>query len=170
VTRIRGYIIDQLRALDWVPRSARQRSRLIERTREEMAHTLERVPTAAEVAAALGLPRAKYEQAVQDAACITVSLDALLHVDDESTSAALLDVVQDDTNPDPGASVEAHDLRDTVSTALGTLSAREQCVLRQYYFEERTLQEISRVLEVSESRTCQIHTRALKRLRTVMAA
>jgi len=66
--------------------------------------------------------------------------------------------------------LEAHDLRDTVSSALRTLTEREQRLLHLYYFEERTLHEISRVLEVSESRVCQLHTQALKRLRTVIAA
>ena len=78
--------------------------------------------------------------------------------------------MRDDSILSPDASLEAHDLRDTVSSALRTLTEREQRLLRLYYFEERTLQEISRVLEVSESRVCQLHTQALKRLRTVIAA
>lgn len=170
VTRIRGYIIDQLRALDWIPRSTRQRARLIERTREEMERTLGRAPRADEVAQELGLDRAKYDLALQDASCVTLSLDAMLHPDEENTPAALLGVVHDESSPSPSASLEAHDLKNTVSSALSTLTEREQYLLRLYYYEERTLQEISRVLEVSESRACQIHTRALKRLRTVMAA
>ncbi len=170
VTRIRGYIIDQLRALDWIPRSARQRTRQIERARSEMEAALGRVPTADEVAQHAGLDRAKYEQALRDASCITLSLDAMMRPDDEDTPGALLHLVRDDSLPSPDASLEAHDLRDTVSSALQTLTEREQRLLRLYYFEERTLQEISRVLEVSESRVCQLHTQALKRLRTVIAA
>src|SRR5205085_2563567 len=74
VTRIRGYIIDQLRTLDWIPRSARQRARQIERTHEAMEREMGRVPTANEVAGRLGLDRGKYDQAMQDATCITLSL------------------------------------------------------------------------------------------------
>lgn len=169
-TRIRGYIIDQLRSLDWVPRSARQRARQVERAREALETELGRAPTANEVAGAVGLDRAKYDLAVQDGSCVTLSLDAMLHPDDENTPGGLLSVVTDESSPNPGAALEAHDLRDTVTSALSQLSEREQRLLRLYYYEERTLQEISRVLEVSESRACQIHTRALKRLRTVIAA
>jgi len=170
VTRIRGYIIDQLRTLDWIPRSARQRARQIERTHDEMEREMGRVPTANEVAGRLGLDRGKYDQAMQDATCITLSLDAMLHPDEESLNGGLLHVVEDESSPSPSACLEARDMRNAVSVALGTLPEREQHLLRLYYFEERTLQEISRVLEVSESRVCQLHTRALGRLRIAMAA
>jgi len=170
VTRIRGYIIDQLRALDPLPRSARQRTRQIERARDEMERALGRIPTPDEVARHVGLDRGKYDQAMRDASCVTLSLDAMMRPDEDETPAALLQLVRDESILSPDASLEAHDLRDTVSSALRTLTEREQRLLRLYYFEERTLQEISRVLEVSESRVCQIHTQALKRLRTVIAA
>lgn len=170
VTRIRGYIIDQLRALDWMPRSARQRARQVERARDEVERALGRIPTPDEVAQHAGLDRAKYEQALHDAARVTLSLDALTRPDEDDTPASLLHLVRDESIASPDASLEAHDLRDTVSSALQTLTEREQRLLRLYYFEERTLHEISQVLEVSESRVCQIHTQALKRLRTVIAA
>ncbi|HTD79426.1 MAG TPA: sigma-70 family RNA polymerase sigma factor, partial [Chloroflexota bacterium] len=93
VTRIRGYIIDQLRILDWIPRSARQRARQIERTHDAMEREMGRAPTADEVARHLGLDRGKYDQALRDATCITLSLDALLHPDEESLSGGLLQVV-----------------------------------------------------------------------------
>ncbi len=169
-TRIRGYIIDQLRALDWIPRSTRQRTRQIERARDELVRTLGRLPTADEVARHMGLGRAKYDQAMRDASTVTLSLDALLYPAADDAPGNLLSSVQDESNPSPDASLEAHDLQVTVSSALDTLSEREQRLLRLYYFEERTLHEISRVLEVSESRVCQLHTQALKRLRTVIAA
>ena len=169
-TRIRGHIIDQLRALDPLPRSARQRTRQVERARTEMESTLGRAPTADEVARHAGLDRVKYEQSLRDAACITLSLDAMMRPDEEDSPAALLQLVRDESIPSPDASLEAHDLRDTVSSALRTLTEREQRLLHLYYFEERTLHEISRVLEVSESRVCQLHTQALERLRTVIAA
>lgn len=170
VTRIRGYIIDQLRTLDWIPRSARQRARQIERAHDELQRETGHLPSADEVARRLGLDRGKYDQALQDAACVTLSLDALVHPDDENLSGGLLQMVQDQTSPSPTACLEARDLKNTVSAALSTLPEREQRLLHLYYFEERTLQEISQVLEVSESRVCQLHTRALGRLRTVMAA
>jgi RNA polymerase sigma factor for flagellar operon FliA len=170
VTRIRGYIIDQLRSLDWIPRSTRQRTRHIEQTRDELEHSLGRLPTADEVAQHAGLDRDKYDQAMKTTACITISLDAILHPDDENGSSALLQLVHDKTAPSPFSALEEHDMVTTVSSAITTLPEREQRLLRLYYFEERTLQEISRVLEVSESRVCQLHSRALRRLRTVIAA
>src|SRR5438874_9843454 len=97
VTRIRGYIIDQLRILDWIPRSARQRARQIERTHDVMERETGRAPTADEVARYLGIDRGKYDQAVQDATCITLSLDALLHPDEESLNGGLLHVVEDES-------------------------------------------------------------------------
>lgn len=170
VTRIRGYIIDQLRALDWIPRSARQRARQIQRTQDEIERETGHAPSADEVARHLGLDRGKYDQALQDASCVTLSLDAMLHPDEENLSGGLLQMVEDHASPSPTAFLEARDVKNTVSSALSTLPEREQHLLRLYYFEERTLQEISRVLEVSESRVCQLHTRALGRLRTLMAA
>jgi len=170
VTRIRGYIIDQLRALDWIPRSARQRARHIERTHDDLQRQTGRPPTSDEVAAHLGLDRNKYDQALQDASCVTLSLDAMLHADEDAMGGGLMQMVQDQSSPSPTAALEARDLKETVASALGTLSDREQHLLRLYYFEERTLHEISKVLEVSESRVCQLHTRALGRLRSAMAA
>ncbi len=170
VTRIRGYIIDQLRALDWIPRSARQRARQIERTHDEIERETGRVPLADEVAARIGIDREKYNQALQDAACVTLSLDAIVHPDDENASSGLLSHITDASSPSPTALAEARDLHDSISSALSILPQREQHLLHLYYFEQRTLQEISKVLEVSESRVCQLHTRALSRLRTVMAA
>lgn len=170
VTRVRGYIIDQLRALDWIPRSARQRARQIEKAHDELQRETGQAPSAEQVAQHLGLDRGKYQQALQDASCVTLSLDAMLHPDEENLSGGLLQVIHDDASPSPTAYLETRDLQDTVSSALSTLPEREQHLLRLYYFEERTLQEISQVLAVSESRVCQLHTRALGRLRTVMAA
>lgn len=170
VTRIRGHIIDQLRAIDWIPRSARQRARQIERAHDEIERATGHAPSADEVAAHLGLDRGKYDQAIQDASCVTLSLDAMMHADEENMGSGLMGMVQDQSCPCPTATLEARDMRDTVSTVLKTLPDREQHLLRLYYFEERTLQEISKVLDVSESRVCQLHTRALGRLRTAMAA
>jgi len=170
VTRIRGYIIDQLRSLDWIPRSARQRARLIERTQDALERETGRAPSADEVAQHIGIDRGKFDQALQDASCVTLSLDAMLRPDEENLNGGLLQTVEDHSSPSPTAYLEANDIKNTVSSALSTLPEREQYLLRLYYFEERTLQEISRVLAVSESRVCQLHTRALSRLRTVMAA
>ncbi len=170
VTRIRGYIIDQLRALDWIPRSARQRARQIERTHDEIERESGHAPRADEVAARMGIDREKYDQAMIDAACVTLSLDAIVHPDDENAGGGLLNQITDGSSPSPVAMAEARDLQDSISSALRVLPEREQYLLHLYYFEQRTLQEISRVLAVSESRVCQLHTRALSRLRTVMAA
>lgn len=170
ITRVRGYIIDQLRSLDWIPRSTRQRAREIHRTRDEMETTLGRAPSADEVARELGLARTKYDHALQSSSCVTLSLDALLHPDEDDGSTALLHTVADDSCLDPGATLIANDLKDAMAHAMQTLPERDRELLRLYYFEERTLQEISHALSVSESRACQLHSRALKRLRTVIAA
>lgn len=170
VTRIRGYIIDQLRALDWIPRSTRQRTRQLERIREEMEHELGRNPTADEVANKAGLDRRKYDQAVQNGSCITVSLDAKLYSDNDSEASVLLHLVRDDSSSNPTSTLEENEIKAAIKSALSVLSERERQLLHLYYFEDQTLQEISHILHVSESRVCQLHSQALKRLRTVIAA
>jgi RNA polymerase sigma factor for flagellar operon FliA len=166
--RIRGYIIDQLRALDWLPRSSRQRLRDIERISLAIEQQEGHAARCEEVAATLGLAPECVRQALQDANCSFLSLDAGAHGAhgaDDSGEVSLLDMVADEVSPGPAAIVEQMDLGASLSEALQRLPERERQIVELYYGGELTLKQISRVLGISESRICQLHARAIARLR-----
>jgi len=166
VTRIRGYIIDQLRALDWIPRSARQRGREIERASTQFEQEQGRPAKRQEIAAALGLDTTQVAQAQADAACATISLDVAARTSHDGSELNLLDMIEDAESPSPAVVAEQNDLRLSLRAAVAQLPERERHLISLYYGERLTLKEISVVLGVSESRVCQIHARATARLRS----
>jgi len=166
VTRIRGYIIDQLRALDWIPRSARQRGREIERASTQFEQEQGRPAKRQEIAAALGLDTTQVAQAQVDAACATISLDVAARTSHDGSELNLLDMIEDADSPSPAVVAEQNDLRLSLRAAVAQLPERERHLISLYYGERLTLKEISVVLGVSESRVCQIHARATARLRS----
>ena len=166
VTRIRGYIIDQLRALDWIPRSARQRGREIERASTQFEQEQGRPAKRHEIAAALGLDTTQVAQAQVDAACATISLDVAARTAHDGSELNLLDMIEDAESPSPAVVAEQNDLRLSLRAAVAQLPERERHLISLYYGERLTLKEISVVLGVSESRVCQIHARATARLRS----
>ncbi|WP_309135088.1 FliA/WhiG family RNA polymerase sigma factor [Cellulomonas sp.] len=167
-SRIRGAIIDELRAMDWVPRSVRTKARAVDRAYGELEATLHRAPTEAEVAQRLDLPvnelRAVYTQL---AAVNIAALDELLAgSDDRPGAGTLADTLGDRRAEDPAGSVEAQETKYLLARAIECLGERERLVVVLYYYESMTLAEIGRVLGVTESRISQIHTAAMVRLRT----
>jgi RNA polymerase sigma factor for flagellar operon FliA len=158
VPRIRGAILDELRAQDWVPRTVRGRVRELERAQERLEGRLQRAATDAELAEELGLQ-------VQEVRAIgrqvqLISVEAL----DES-SGGVSEVLADDGAPDPMAVVQAAEMLRQLAFAVAQLEERDRDVVRLYYLENRTLAEIGRLLGVTESRVCQLHTRLVGRLR-----
>ncbi|TQM44200.1 FliA/WhiG family RNA polymerase sigma factor [Pseudonocardia cypriaca] len=156
--RIRGAILDELRAQDWVPRSVRGRVRELERAQERLESRLQRAATDAELAEELGLPVQEvraFGRQVQ-----LVSVEAL----DES-SGGVSELFADDAAPDPMAVVQATETLRQLAFAVAQLEERDRDVVRLYYLENRTLAEIGRLLGVTESRVCQLHTRLVGRLR-----
>jgi RNA polymerase sigma factor for flagellar operon FliA len=156
--RIRGAILDELRAQDWVPRSVRGRARELERVQERLEGTLHRGATDRELAAELGVT-------VRDLAGLTkqvqlVSVEAL-----HESGGAVSELLTDDDAPDPVSVVQARETMRQLSMAVGQLGERDQLVVRLYYLENRTLAEIGTLLGVTESRVCQLHTRLVGRLR-----
>jgi RNA polymerase sigma factor FliA len=158
VPRIRGAILDELRAQDWVPRTVRGRVRELERAQERLEGRLRRAVTDAELAEELGLP-------VQEVRALgrqvqLISVEAL-----DENSGGVSELLADDGAPDPMAVVQAAETLRQLAAAVEQLSERDRAVIRLYYLENRTLAEIGRLLGVTESRVCQLHTRLVGWLR-----
>jgi RNA polymerase sigma factor for flagellar operon FliA len=168
IPRIRGAIIDELRALDWVPRSVRAKARQIERANVKLEHKLQRPPTDEEMAAELDMDVAQFQEALIQISNSTIAaLDELWTVSDSSgDQISLLDTIQDPGAPDPAKAADATDLKDRVADAIARLPEREKLVIALYYYENLTLREIGEVLGVTESRVSQLHTKAVLRLRS----
>ncbi len=172
IARIRGAIIDELRTLDWVPRSVRARAREFERVNMKLEARLHRVPSDEEMATELRLTVAELQDALLEISNSTiVALDELWTVADASgDQVSLLDTLPDRGADDPEALVDQSELRDRVAEAIAALPDREKLVIALYYYENLTLREIGEVLGVTESRVSQLHTKAMLRMRSKLAA
>ena len=172
ITRIKGSILDELRALDWVPRSVRARARQIERANVKLEAKLQRVPTEEELAEELEMTVDEFNAALLQIANSSISaLDELWSPSDSSgDSMSLLDTLSDSSAPDPEKIVEQNELRDRIAEALDRLPEREKLVIALYYYENLTLREIGEVLRVTESRVSQLHTKAVLGLRSHLNA
>jgi len=168
IPRIKGAIIDELRALDWVPRSVRARAREIERANVKLEHRLHRAPTDEEMAAELEItPEDFHDALIQISNSTIAALDELWTVSDTSgDQVSLLDTLQDPEAPDPAEVMDESELEDRVADAIARLPEREKLVIALYYYENLTLREIGEVLDVTESRISQLHTKAVLRLRS----
>lgn len=164
-TRIRGAILDGLRSMDWVPRSTRAKARELEDTIYHLTNKLGRNPADAEIAAALDVPMERYYELLDEVRGVNLfSLDETLAAKDSDDSLHMLDLVSaDDQSPDE--IVVQSETVDELARAIESLSEREQLVLSLYYDDELTLKEIGHVLNVSESRVSQIHTKVIMTLR-----
>jgi RNA polymerase sigma factor for flagellar operon FliA len=162
--RIRGSMLDELRARDWMPRSVRMRSRQIASARSSLQHRLGRQPSHEEIASALGVDMPtfwKWQEEVDGR--LILQLDGSSSGGDDAPQ--LSESIADTLAEDPGEALDEAGSLDRLRGAFGLLSARDRLVLTLYYYEEMNLREIGDVLHVSESRVSQIRTRALKRLR-----
>jgi RNA polymerase sigma factor FliA len=168
MTRIRGAIIDELRSLDWVPRSVRSRAREIETAQAKLEHELQRAPTEAELASKLNMTEAELQSALLEIANSSVyALDELWTVSDSSgDQVSLLDTIADEGAADPQEALASTEVKDRLTEAIGGLPEREQLVVALYYYENLTLREIGEVLGVTESRVSQLHTKAVMRLKS----
>ncbi len=171
ITRIRGAIIDELRTLDWVPRSVRARAREIERANMKLEARFQRAPTDEEMSSEMSMTLEEFHDALLSIANSTiVALDELWNISDSTgDSVSLLDTLPDRGAPDPQAVVDQSELRDRIADAIAALPEREKLVVALYYYENLTLREIGEVLGVTESRVSQLHTKAVLRLRSKLA-
>ncbi len=167
--RIRGQILDFLRKRDWLSRSARQRARAVQEATNELFTKLQRMPTEEELAEFLNYDLGKLRQAMVDASRMIISIDADISSDGEG-EGALHEILSDENQEDPSEILMEEDLKSDLAQALHQLPEKERLVLALYYNEGLTMREIGEVLEVSESRVCQIHSRAAMNLRAILTA
>jgi len=164
--RIRGAILDELRGMDWVPRSTRARSREIERVISRLENSLGRTPTESELADGLGVELGQYYSMIDDVSSTSLlSLDDMTHGDEDDKPVPLLDTLRSPDQASALARIESDEMRNLLADSLGQLTEQERLVVALYYYEELTLKEIGQVLELSESRVSQLHTKAVLGLR-----
>ncbi len=164
--RIKGAILDQLRSLDWVPRSIRQKSRRLEQAYTEVEQRLGRSATEQEVAASLGIDLDEFHFLLNQVRGISmVNLDEL-----RSSGGADQpmhgDIFEDVKAENPFTSLKSREMRQAVAECIGILPEKERLVISLYYYEDLNMKEIGGVLGITESRVCQIHTKAVARLRS----
>jgi RNA polymerase sigma factor for flagellar operon FliA len=171
IPRIRGAILDELRAMDWVPRSIRFKARELDKANNELEAELKRPPTDEEVAQRLGIPVSELQEVLAQISFVSVmALDEVVGGGDErGEPRSLLDTLADAASGDPTSELEGQEMRGILAAAINSLSEREKIVITLYYFEGLTLSEIGEILGVTESRVCQIHTKAVGGLRQSMS-
>ena len=171
IPRIKGAIIDELRSIDWVPRSVRSKARAVEQAVTHLETTLRRTPTEAEVAEELQMSSADFHAAMRKISSVGVmALDELLRGGSgDRTDRSTLGESLPDRSFGPVDTFEAKESKQALLTAVAAMPERERTVLTMYYYDGLTLTEIGDILGVTESRVCQIHTKALRQLRSRLA-
>lgn len=164
--RIKGAIYDELRLLDWVPRSVRQKAKSMEEIYSSLESRLGRPATDEEVAEAMNITIEELNQVTMEVSGTSVvSLDDIRHIGSDSDEVSIRDTIESQVVPGPEARVEREEVKRLLIEAINKLPQREREVIALYYYEELTLREIGEVLGVTESRISQLHTKAIMRLR-----
>jgi len=167
VTRIRGAIFDELRSIDWVPRSVRQKSREIEDTIHRLEASLGRSASDNEIAKAMNMNINDFQKTMMKISGTSIlSLNDVWYNDDENDKVSIVDSIESPNSLNPDTIVEKEEIKRVIVEAINELPEKEKKVLVLYYYEDLTLKEIGQVLEVTESRISQLHTKAIMRLRS----
>lgn len=162
--KIRSKVLDYLRQIDWLPRTARERVRMVQDGVNKLETQLHRLPTEGELATYLQIDSSTLQKALLDSSCIVVSLDVETNEQNDSEAMPLYERITDENQSNPSVDFEGMDSQLYVARALQELPERERTVLSLYYYDELTFKEIGQVLDISESRVCQIHGRAIMNL------
>lgn len=167
ITRIRGSIIDGLRAMDWVPVSVRQKSKELERTYNTLESRLGRSATDAEVAKELGISLDEFSNLLREVAASTIiSLDDFIPGEDgDNRKKRIVDMLEDENAGDALELLQLGEVKELLAQTIARLPEKEKTVVGLYYYEGLTLKEIGAVLSLSESRISQLHTKAIMRMR-----
>jgi RNA polymerase sigma factor for flagellar operon FliA len=166
--RIKGAILDQLRSLDWVPRSVRQKGRKLERAYGEVEQRLGRQATDEEVADSLGLQIDKFHELINQVRGISlVNLEEIRGGgQDGDRTGSYADIVEDTNAENPFSTLKLTETKGIVADTISTLPEKERLVISLYYYEDLNMKEIGNILGITESRVCQIHTKSVLRLRS----
>jgi RNA polymerase sigma factor FliA len=166
VTRIRGAIFDELRSIDWVPRSVRQKAREIEDTIHRLEASLGRSVSDEEIAKELNMNMDEFQKVMLKVSGTSMlSLNDVWYNNDENDKISIVDSIESPSSMNPDTIVEKEEIKRVIVEAINELPDKEKKVLVLYYYEDLTLKEIGQVLEVTESRISQLHTKAIMRLR-----
>lgn len=167
VTRIRGAIFDELRATDWVPRSVRQKTREVEQAVLNLESRLGRSASDKEVAQELGVSESDYNETIMKISGTSIlSLNDVWFTGDENDKVSIVESIESPQSMNPDQIVERQEMKKVIVEAISELPDKEKKVLVLYYYEDLTLKEIGKILDVTESRVSQLHTKAIIRLRT----
>ncbi len=166
VPRIRGAILDELRSLDWVPRSTRAKAREIERALVEFENQEGRPPTDEELACMLEMSLPELYHSLEDVSKTSLlSLDEMIFREEDNRQVPRIETVEDERANTTLKRLERSELQAFLVVAIDKLTEQEKLVIALYYYEELTLKEIGEVMKISESRVSQIHTKAVLKLR-----
>ena len=171
ISRIKGAILDELRSIDWVPRSVRAKARSLEKAYAKLESELHRTPSDEELAEVLGLTEEQLQTTLSQISFVgLVALDEMLSAGGDRGEAVSLGDTIADTREGPMGIYEVEEMRHILAESINRMPEREKVVLTLYYYEGLTLAEIGEVLGVTESRVCQIHTKAVLQLRSRITA
>ena len=169
--RVRGAILDELRSLDWVPRSIRQKASQVDKVVQELQAKLSRSPEDEEVAKEMGLNLDQFHDTLNETKSMPVfSLEDLGLAKDSGEQQSLLDCLAGKADADPQTQIRLVELKEIIAKAIDALPEKERLMVSLYYYEELTMKEIGAVLDITESRVSQIHSKAVYRLRTKLKA
>ena len=169
--RVRGAILDELRAMDWVPRSIRQKASKVDKVVQELQAKLSRSPEDEEVAKEMGLSLDQFHDTLNETKSIPIfSLEDLGVAKESGEQQSLLDCLAGKADADPQTQIRLIELKEIIAKAIDALPEKERLMVSLYYYEELTMKEIGAVLEITESRVSQIHSKAVYRLRTKLKA
>ena len=169
--RVRGAILDELRSLDWVPRSIRQKASQVDKVVQGLQAKLRRTPEDEEVAQEMGLSLDQFHETLNETKSIPIfSLEDLGIAKESGDQQSLLDCLAGKADADPQTQVRLVELKEIIAKAIDALPEKERLMVSLYYYEELTMKEIGAVLDITESRVSQIHSKAVYRLRTKLKA
>jgi RNA polymerase sigma factor for flagellar operon FliA len=166
VTRIRGAIFDELRSIDWVPRSVRQKAREVEEAVRRLETSLGRSATDREIAKEMAMSLADFQKLMLKISGTSIlSLNDVWYTGEDNDKVSIVESIESPQSLNPDTIVEKEEIKRVIIEAINELPDKEKKVLVLYYYEDLTLKEIGKVLEVTESRISQLHTKAIMRLR-----